>query len=227
MGRSGGGQAPRMEVVLNEQRKLWLIDAGYLIKAQRSVGQDYYLDYRRLRERLEQDAPIWRTYYLNSTPDPPTDRQNKFHSWLRSESGPKIITNLYQLKTNRVGRLYCQKCNRMVNIRCEHDDHPNVHVLAKQQQKGVDVGIVTLALTLADRYETLLLSSGDGDLLDAVRYLTENLDKQFELVVFRHGVSTELQSFSDRIHWINDFSDAVSRDQRIEGEPEIGDAKEE
>lgn len=211
---------------MSEHRKLWLIDAGYLINAQRSVGYGYSLDYRRLREKLEQDAPIWRAYYLNSTPDPPTDRQNSFHSWLRSESGPKIITGLHQLKTIRMSKLYCERCKRMVEIRCECDADSTRHPLHKQQQKGVDVGIVTLALTLADRYETLLLSSGDGDLLDAVRYLTENLDKRFELVVFRHGVSTELQSFSDHIHWINDFSDTVARDQRIEGEPAIDDDEE-
>lgn len=59
-------------------RRLWLIDAAYLFNAQRSVAQDYQFDYVKPGEKLEEVGPIWRAYYLNSTPNPPTDEQDAF-----------------------------------------------------------------------------------------------------------------------------------------------------
>ena len=64
-----------------------------------------------------------------------------------------------------------------------------------------------------DRYETMLLSSGDGHLLDAIEFLTEH-GKRFELAVFSEGVSTDLQARANRIYWINDFASDVRRDPR-------------
>jgi uncharacterized LabA/DUF88 family protein len=74
----------------------------------------------------------------------------------------------------------------------------------------VDVGIATLALTHRDRYDTLVLSTGDGDLLDMVEYLSEN-NKRIELLVFRDGVSTDLQARADAVHWIDEFAEEVRR----------------
>lgn len=199
---------------MTEERKLWLIDAGYLFSAHTSVGAGYSFDYRKLREKLEElRGPLWRAYYLNSTPNPPTDAQDKFHTWLRSAppNGPKIITRLYQLKTIRVTEVYCETCEVKVGVGCPTQT-PNglSHVLARQEQKGVDVGIATLALTLAPDYDSLLLSSGDGDLLDAVEYLSQQ-GKRFELAVFKAGVSTELQARADAIYWIDDFAQDVAK----------------
>lgn len=68
------------------------------------------------------------------------------------------------------------------------------------------------ALIHRDRYETLLLSSGDGDLLDAVEFLSGH-GKRIKLAVFSEGVSTELQARADHVHWINEFADEVRREQ--------------
>ena len=84
------------------------------------------------------------------------------------------------------------------------------HSVCNQQQKGVDVGIATCALKHRDRYDTLLLSSGDGDLLDAIEFLSEQ-GKRIELAVFREGVSTELQARADKIYWIDDFASEVEK----------------
>ncbi len=51
-----------------DARRLWLIDAGYLLNAQRSVSHEYRFDYLKLRRKLEEDGSIWRAYYFNSTP---------------------------------------------------------------------------------------------------------------------------------------------------------------
>ena len=191
--------------------RLWLIDAGYLYNAQRSAGPGYRLDYLKLRQKLGQAGPIWRAYYLNSTAHPPTDAQDGFHSWLRSAlpRGPQLITKLYGVKHVRADRAYCEECQTKVVLTCPNGAG---HHIENQQQKGVDVGISTLALIHRERYETLILSSGDADLLDAVEFLSEQ-GKRVELAVFSEGVSTELQARADCVYWINDFADEVRHDQ--------------
>lgn len=197
--------------------RLWLIDAGYLFNAQRSGGPGYQFDYLKLRRKLEESGPMWRAYYLNSTPHPPTDAQDAFHSWLRSgpPRGPQLITKLYQLKHIHADRAYCEECAVKVNLTCPNN---TAHHIGNQQQKGVDVGIATLALIHRDKYDSLLLSSGDGDLLDAVEFLSEQ-GKTIELAVFTEAVSTDLQARANKIHWINDFGNEVRRDSRTIGSP--------
>jgi uncharacterized LabA/DUF88 family protein len=196
---------------VNRGKGLWLIDGGYLFAAQRTLP-GYQFDYRRLREYVEQDGPLWRAYYLNSTSSQLADQQGSFHNWLQSAppTGPKIITKLYDLKRVRADSAYCERCQTKVTLSCPHTGDGNLHPLHNEQQKGVDVGLATLALTLAGEYETLVLSSGDGDLIDAIEYLSQH-GKQLELVVFKSGVSTDLQARADRVYWIDDFRDEVRR----------------
>ena len=193
-----------------QQRKgktLWIIDAGYLINAQRVVDQDFRFDYLKLRKKIEESGPIWRGYFLNSTPHPPSDQQDAFHTWLRSAEprGPHLITKLYPLKQIRADSPRCHECNRKVKVTCPGGAD---HHLVDRQQKGVDVGMATLALIHRKEYKTLLLSSGDGDLLDAVEFLSEH-GKRIELAVFSEGVSSELQSRANRIHWLDDIAHKI------------------
>jgi hypothetical protein len=123
----------------DQNRRLWLIDGAYMYMAQQSLGQGYQFDYRKLREKIEQDGKLFQGYYVNSTPDPPTDAQDAFHTWLKSAPprGPKLQVRLYKLK-----ELY---------VECPHC----MHAFARRVQKGVDIGIATLALTMVDRYQSL------------------------------------------------------------------------
>lgn len=194
--------------MLNENC-LWLIDGGYIFNAQRSLGVDYAVDYLKLRTKIEQSSTIWRAYYLNSIPNSPSEGQNSFHNWLESgpPKGPKIITQLYELKTIRADSAYCEDCQGKIRLTCPHG---SFHHIVREQQKGVDVGLATLALTHHERYDTLLLSSGDSDLLPAIEFLSER-GKRIVLVVFQEGVSTKLQCRADEIMWVDDFSDEVRR----------------
>ena len=85
---------------MDRKRGLWLIDAGYLFSRQRSVEPCYEVDYKKLREKVEADGPLWRAYYSNSTPNPPSDAEWFSLVVARSAppNGPKIITKLYELK---------------------------------------------------------------------------------------------------------------------------------
>jgi len=181
--------------VSEDNRRLWLIDGAYMWYAQNSLVPAYQLDYRKLRDKLEEDGKVFQAYYFNATQNPPSDAQDSFHTWLKCArpSGPNLQVRLYKLKELH---LKCPACS---------------HEFDRQVQKGVDVGIATMALRLVDRYETLMLSSGDGDYMDSMEYVRNTLDKRLELVVFRYGVATDLQSLSDKIYWIDDFKQDVGR----------------
>ena len=199
---------------MERKRALWLIDGSYLYKARSSCGQQFSLDYIKLRNYIERDGKIWRAYYLNSTPNPPSDDQDKFHNFLRSASpgGPGIVTKLYELKQTNLDKGFCEQCDKLIALTCPEDKTQEKHRLYKEQQKGVDVGIATLTLTHMDQYDTLILSSGDGDLLDAIEHVSSH-KKNFELVVIgKNTVSTELQARADRIYWIDEFSREVCRE---------------
>jgi uncharacterized LabA/DUF88 family protein len=163
--------------------------------SQQTVGTGFQFDYKKLRDHLEQDGKFFQAYYVNSTPNPPTDQQDAFHTWLKSAPprGPRLQVRLFQLKGLHIE---CPQCH---------------YVYERRVQKGVDIGIATLALTLADRYDTLCLSSGDGDFRDMAEHVRNTLNKRLELAVFKAGVSTDLQSLSDHIYWIDDFLQDVRK----------------
>ena len=197
-------------------KRLWLIDGAYLFSTQSSIGQGYNFDYLLLKNHLEQTVgPLWRCYYLNAL-QPESDRNDgmqRFHSWLQSAppSGPKIITKLYNLRDSDASHAYCRGCGTTVQLECPAAGYDSdMHSLSRRSQKGVDVGIASLALTHIDSYDVLMLSSGDGDLLDAIKFVSDS-GKEIELAVFRSGVATELQSWADRIFWIDEFAHEIAR----------------
>jgi uncharacterized LabA/DUF88 family protein len=166
-------------------RVVWLVDAAYLLKA--APG---HFDYLLLRNVLEETTGcrFSEIFYFNSTPNPPTDQMDAFHTWLKSAPprGPKLRVKLYKLKDLH---LDCPSCHNSF-------DRP--------VQKGVDVGIATMAIKMAalDQYDTLLLSTGDGDFEDAIKYVKEERRKRFWLAGFDGSVSADLQSYADDVFWL-------------------------
>ena len=192
-------------------RRLWLIDASYLFNARHSVAGGYRFSYLKLRQKIEESGPLWRAYYLNSVPLKEANGADDFHGWLRTAlpNGPQLITQLYPTAEEPAHRAWCEACGERVSLVCpKQQPRQRSHRLSNEVQKGVDVGLATLALIHRDSYDTLLLSTGDSDLLDAVSFLSDH-GKRIELVVFQQGVATNLQCRADRIHWINDFAGDV------------------
>ena len=105
---------------------------------------------------------------------------------------------------------------------------PNCNnIFIKFVQKGVDVGIATAALKFKDDYDTFVLSAGDGDFKDTVKYLKEDLKKRIVLVGFEKNLSTDLQPYAntDDVLFIDDFINEV-KDNRYAGlEPFEGAAE--
>jgi uncharacterized LabA/DUF88 family protein len=169
-------------------KTIWIVDAAYMMKA--APGR---FDYLRLKNELEQQNiyKFFESYYLNSTPNPPTDEQDSFHTWLKTAppDGPKMRVQLYKLKDVH---LDCPKCN---------------HKFDRQVQKGVDVGIATLIIKLATKnlYERLILSAGDGDFEDAISYVKSDLHKEIWISGFYKTVSADIQSYADQMLWLNDY----------------------
>jgi len=168
-------------------RLVWIVDGAYMFNT--PLG---HFDYVKLRAELEKQIkqPIDEGFYLNSTPDPPKDQQNKFHTWLKTArpNGPQLRVQLYGLKNTRAE---CPSCHNKFN---------------KKVQKGVDVGIATLILKLASqhRYDSLILSAGDGDFEDAIHYVKTELHKTIYISGFKSSLSPDLQSYADRVIFLDD-----------------------
>ena len=80
-------------------------------------------------------------------------------------------------------------------------------------QKGVDVGIATLILKLAAQgvYDRLILSAGDGDFEDAISYVKSELHKEVWMNGAQATLSTDLQSYANRVLWLDDMVPAIDK----------------
>jgi len=177
-------------------KTIWIVDGAYLLQACRSLGR---LDYLKLKGQLEamNGEPFFESYYLNCVSNPPTDEQDAFHTWLKTAPprGPKMRVQLYDLKDIT---MTCPACG---------------YTFSKSVQKGVDVGIATLIIKLATQgqYDRVLLGVGDGDFEDAIEYSKSELHKEIWICGFEGSVSADLQSYANRVVWLNDFWDQIRR----------------
>ncbi len=201
-------------------RRLWLIDASYIHANNLALlGAHRRIDYLRLRALIERElGPLWRGYFLNSAQDEPNEGRDRFHNWLQTAlpHGPNLIVKLYGLKSERVKNAWCADCGTKVDLHCPHGN--GQHRLFNQRQMGVDVGLATLSLIHREQYDTLVLSSGDGDLLDAVEHLTES-GKNLELAVFSTGVATDLQARAQRVLWLDEHTSMLTGEDEATEQP--------
>lgn len=175
-------------------KTIWIIDGAYLMKA-----SAWKFDYLKLKNQIEKECgdSIYESYFLNSVSATQDDSQEAFHNWLKSAPprGPRMRVQLYGLKGMSV---VCPNCGE---------------AFERTIQKGVDVGIATLILKLAaqNQYERLILSAGDGDFEDAISYVKSELHREIWLCGFSDTISVDLQSYADRVVWINDWRNVVNR----------------
>ncbi len=173
---------------------VWIVDGAYMMK-----GAPGRFDYVKLKNELERinGSQFSESFYLNSTPNPATDAQDAFHSWIKMAppNGPKMRIQLFKLK----------------GMHCEC---PTCHAkFDRQVQKGVDVSIATLLIKLAvqKKYDRVILSAGDGDFESAVEYVKDELGKEFWLAGFQGSISGDLQSYANNVVWVDDFWGSVQK----------------
>ncbi len=180
----------------NEMRALWLIDGSYLYKAMREYQDNHSqftnlgVDYTKLKSEIKRIFAVDRIdcFYFNSTPDPATDAQNQFHTWLKSAepNGPNIRVKLYGLKEKT---MRCKSCKNIIKYKV---------------QKGVDVGIATTALKIYEKYNAIVLSAGDGDFEDFIEFLVEDKDLKLFIVGFNGSISPDIQQYSSSVYLIDE-----------------------
>lgn len=73
----------------------------------------------------------------------------------------------------------------------------------------MDVGIATTALRLFQRYDVIVLSAGDGDFEDFIRYIVEDHDKKLYIVGFDNSISPDLQQFSSANYLLNEHYNEI------------------
>ena len=165
-------------------RVLLLVDAGYLVNLQKRTGKIDILKFKKSIEK--QFGDIKRAYYFTSYDTP---NQQSFHSWLKSSTGPKfevIIKNQKQ-KT-------CESCGNVSYV-----------------EKGIDVAMSTTLIKLAhkDLYDTLVLVNGDADLLDALVYVRDDLNKEIVIAGEMDSISPNTQAISTSVYLLSDHIDEI------------------
>lgn len=188
-------------------RGLWLIDGSYIYKAMKTFQKqnpDYArkgIDYTKLKMKLQEAFEIdtMDGWYFNATPDPASDAQNSYHRWLKSADpqGPNLKVKLYDLKKKT---FTCSACGEKVTL---------------NTQKGVDVGLATAALRFYERYDAIILSAGDGDFEDFVKFIVEDKDKKLFISGFDGSVSPDIQQFSSKVYLINQHYVEVCDDREF------------
>eukprot|EP00743_Colponemidia_sp_Colp-15_P008278 GILK01008985.1.p1 GENE.GILK01008985.1~~GILK01008985.1.p1 ORF type:complete len:461 (-),score=64.85 GILK01008985.1:205-1548(-) len=183
----------------SSSRVVLIIDGAYLFKCMQNKDPGLFdgdvEHWQHFISLLEKRAScsFKDVYYFGATRDAPTHRQKRFFTSLQCAQ-IKVVTG--SLKTLDV------KCP---NTSCKHHRSP-IHRLV---QAGTDVAIATKMLTLVcdDEVDSVMLLAGDGDFLDALKYITEVKRKQVWVCGCRGSVSKFLQSYATRgcLFWLEDL----------------------
>lgn len=161
-----------------------IIDAGYFVNIQKLVGS---IDILKLKNLIQSKyGNITRGYYFTSMD---TEKQQGFHTWLKSANGPKLEVISKPQKSKS-----CLSCGNVVWV-----------------EKGIDVGISTLVIRNAhkDLYDTLVLINGDADLLDGLTYVRDDFNKSIVIVGETQSLSTDLQAISSEVLLLSDHIDEI------------------
>lgn len=158
-------------------RTIVFIDNSNVFFGQRSAG--WRIDAHGLHAFLEREGEIWQTFFFASVTDPPRYQQTAFYSFLKNQMRWEVV--LYRLGQKTV---LCRACGRSRTVPVE---------------KGVDVGLATKLLTLANNraFDTAILVAADRDYLETVRAVKNN-GLRVEILAWRGTISPEMEGESSR-----------------------------
>jgi len=151
-------------------RNMLIWDAGFVMAVSKNVANGA-MDLKKLKHYLESRYGKFNRFYFLTSLN--TDEQRGFHTWLQRDLKADVV-----IKSTKVKR-------------CGHCGSENI------VEKGVDVAIVTLAIKFASQYDRLVLCNGDGDLVDAIKHVRDDLGKQVIIAGDLPSVSGDLLVNSD------------------------------
>lgn len=177
-------------------RHLLLIDGNYLFFSQKR------LDYLKFKKHLEKalQKRIIETHYVENSLNIDTNKQQGFYTWLRSAEphGPHFQVHLLPMREVTLDCPHCGKWTR------------------KQVVDGVETKVVQLMMKLAyqDKFDRLILVTGDSVYADTVRYLKDDMKRKVTVCGFESALAVDLQNAADFVIWIDKFYDDVKRESR-------------
>ena len=177
-------------------RHLLLIDGNYLFFSQKR------LDFLKFKKQLEHilQKKILESHYVENILDPA--KQQKFYAWLRSAEphGPHFQVHLLPMRDVRVN---CDHCGKWIT---------------KPVVDGIEgkLGILMHKLSYQDKFDRLILVSGDAVHAETVRYLKNEEKRRVIVCGFEGAVSVDLQNAADFVIWIDRFYEDVKRSPKAE-----------
>jgi len=161
-----------------------LIDGSYLFNGARSLlPRKLGVSSPGIKKFLEiiesKTCRISDIYYFDATPEPPFDTQRAFYQRLRENY---VRVELSRLKT--------------MDVKCYSCGNNTKRIV----QAGVDVALATkmLSLTCEGQLDTLILLAGDGDFVEAIKYLRDVQHKHVYIVGYQNSVSQNLKECANR-----------------------------
>jgi uncharacterized LabA/DUF88 family protein len=160
---------------MSRGKTIVFIDNSNVFLGSRNAG--WRIDAKKLHAVLERGGPIWQTFFFASATDPPRFQQTNFYRFIKTEMRYEVM--MYGLGTKTVR---CPKCGDVRRVPVE---------------KGLDVGLATKLLTLANAraFDTALLVAADKDYLETVRAVKQ-LGLRVEIIAWRGTISSELENES-------------------------------
>jgi len=108
-------------------KTICFIDNSNIFHGQKAVG--WRIDWGSFHTKIEQEGPIWQTYFFASEEDPPRAIQSNFYRYLKENLRWEVV--LFELGKKTIT---CENCSQTRTVPAE---------------KGADVGLATKMLMLA------------------------------------------------------------------------------
>lgn len=172
-------------------KTICFIDNSNIFHGQQAVG--WRIDWGKFQGKVEEEGPIWQTYFFASEEDPPRAIQSAFYRYLKEELRWEVV--LFELGKKTVT---CDRCNQTRTV---------------QAEKGADVGLAAKMLMLAfnKAYETGIVVTGDRDYLDTVKFI-KNLGIRIEIIAWQGGMSSDLAAeASAKVKYLDDMRADIER----------------
>lgn len=198
------------------ERVMVFIDGSNMFWAARARG--FYIDYVKLTNLLVgTNRRLVRPYYYCAIGVPPTRNQISFHDKLKY-SGFTVITKPLKRRVSKARLLAVFDPN---NQQWNEKQVRELVKVEKDEEKGVDVALVTDMLSMAykNAYDTAILVGGDEDYLSTLKDI-KLVPKRVEIAAFSDTdtnkpprwittISREMKMIADRFYPLEDYIDQI------------------